>query len=368
MKKIRTITFHHAYNFGSVLQAYALQEFVRSMAEVDYQIINFYTDFQEKLYGVLNPFDCCKNMVKNAIALPYVRQLRERHEKFDEFLASECSLTERYKTLEQLEAANVEADYFISGSDQLWNVRSQDFSDAYYLPFVKCGRKCSYAASFGPLKINWAEYDKEKYARLLSEYQYISVRENGSAENIKMLLSDEAEVNVDPTLLLSEEQWRKIESDADYNDGEYILLYCLEPSKEQLAMAEAISERLKLPIVITRYNNKNDMFNRFVKRYNAGPRDFLSYIDHAKLVLTSSFHGTAFSLIYGKPFYAFNGMADNRISNILRATGQEERSIDSMADVGSVTITSPDKSKIQGIINSEIEKSRRYLEECLEIE
>jgi hypothetical protein len=151
-------------------------------------------------------------------------------------------------------------------------------------------------------------------------------------------------------------------------NGKYILLYCLEPSKEQLIMAAAISKKLKLPIVILRYNNKNDMFNTFVKKYDAGPEDFLAYIDHAALVLSSSFHGTAFSLIYHKPFYVFNGMNDNRISSMLRKTNMVDRSLNCIEDLKRVSLEKPNENEIEILLAQERASSREYLWRALDIE
>ena len=133
-------------------------------------------------------------------------------------------------------------------------------------------------------------------------------------------------------------------------------------------MAKAISKKLKLPILVTRYNNKNDMINNFVKKYNSGPLDFLSYIDNAALVLSSSFHGTAFSMIYNKPFYVFNGMKDSRISSILKIAGIEDRSIESIKDIDRVNLKSIDFSFVNEIIKNEQEKSKAYLQQALEID
>ena len=265
MKKIAVVTFHRAHNFGSVLQTYALQEYVKHLGnevgvDIEYKVIDFYTEKQEELYNVYKSGRNIRNIIKNIITCFYVKALEEKHNKFDEFITQKIHLTKRFLTENDLKKDIPDADYYISGSDQIWNVRAKDFSDIYFLDFVNRGRKISYAASFGPLKIDWNQYDKEKYAHLLNEYASVSVREDGSQENIGYLTHQECCVNVDPTLLLNCEQWRKIQSDANYNEGQYILLYCLEPSKEQLKMAKAISKKLKLPILVLRYNNKNDMF------------------------------------------------------------------------------------------------------------
>lgn len=167
--------------------------------------------------------------------------------------------------------------------------------------------------------------------------------------------------------MLSADEWRKVQSNANYKNGKYILLYCLEPSKKQLKIAKAISKKTGLPIVILRYNNKNDMFNTFVKRYDAGPQDFLSYIDNAALVLTSSFHGTAFSLIYGKPFYVLDNANDNRISSILKITDMMDRNIVDISGINKVNLSAPDTKKINSALEAEKRRSYEYLKGALDL-
>lgn len=372
MKKIATITFHRAHNFGSVLQTYALQEFIKLLSDdygekIEYQLIDLYSEKQEELYAVLKKNNSIKNLIKNIIVLPYLKELKIKHNKFISFIEKNFCLTKRYRNQKEIFIDPPKADYYISGSDQIWNVRAMDFLPSYYLNFVKSGKKISYAASFGPLKIDWNRYPMEEIAEYLKEYDYISVRENGSAENVQRLINKKCEINVDPTLLLKKEQWQVLQSDANYNNGKYILLYCLEPSKEQLEMANNISEKLNLPILILRYNNKNDMFNNYIKKYDSGPEDFLAYLDNAALVLSSSFHGTVFSIIYHKPFYVFGGMKDNRISTLLTKMEMVERSLDKLEEIERVNLLAPNHEKIEKVLNYEREKSKIYLREALEI-
>ncbi len=374
MYKIATITFHHAYNFGSVLQTYALQETIKEIAnelgkEIDYKIIDFYPVIQEELYNVFKPANSWKNIVKNIIALPYAGKLKKKNEKFEKFLTKYCNLTSRYRNADELKKKAPFADCYISGSDQIWNVRSLDFCDIYYYSFLPDGAKrISYAASLGPLKIDWKKYAAEHIKSLVEKYSFVSVRESGSKENLEAITSIECEIHIDPTLLLSANVWRKIQSKANYNNGQYILLYCLEPTKEQLDMAKAISKKLELPIIVLRYSNKNDAFNNFIKMYDSGPEDFLSYIDHAALVLSSSFHGTAFSLVYHKPFYVFHGMNDHRISEILRAVDMPERSLDSIEEISKVTLDKPNCEAIDRMLIYEQGRSKSYLKKALGID
>ncbi len=373
MTKIGTITFHGAQNFGSVLQTYALQEYIKDLyieagQECDYKVINYRTDFQKSFYSIFKSVQNPKNIIKNVVACKYYSDLKIKNQKFEDFLCNYINLTEEVSKEDELEKFSSLFDYYISGSDQIWNVRASDFESAYYLDFVKNGKKISYAASFGPLKIDWNIYGKEMYSSLLSKYSAISVREKGSQDRVRELIGCECDINVDPTFLLNKGQWKSIQSNANYNDGKYILLYCLEPSKEQLNMAKAISKKLNFPVLVTRYNNKNDMINGFVKKYDSGPLDFLSYIDNAALVLSSSFHGTAFSMIYNKPFYVFNGMEDSRISSILKIAGIEDRSIESIKDIDRVNLKSVDFSVVNRIIDLERQRSKEYLYNALNIQ
>ncbi len=373
MKTINTVTFHRAHNFGSVLQTYALQETVLKLCsdkqiDCEYRIIDLYTNVQEELYRVFKTPNSINSVVKNLIALRYSMQLKKKHEKFSRFVDDHFLLTKRYRSDEELKSDVPAADFYISGSDQIWNVRAKDFSAAYYLDFVHGKKKVSYAASLGPLQIDWARYDADNCKAALSEYSDISVREQGSLENIAAISDAVCQIHVDPTFLLGMEKWREIQSDANYQNGQYILLYCLEPTKEQLGMADVISKKLGLPIVVLRYNNKNDMVNHFVKKYDAGPEDFLAYIDHAALILSSSFHGTAFSLIYHKPFYCFHGIKDNRICNILKKTGMVNRSLEGMADTSRVTLEKPDGAAIDRVLDEERRRSAEYLRRVLEID
>lgn len=370
--KIKAITFHRAHNHGSVLQAYALQTFLIKFLDsqgidCDYEIIDFFPDVQKRLYSVFKPLSSLKNIIKNVIALKHYKALSLRHKRFDLFVKNHLSITSTYDTEKSLNENPPLADLYISGSDQIWNVRAKDFSPAYFFSFLpKEARRISFAVSFGPLEIDWNKYDIDKYVELLERYDYISTREAGSAENVRLLTGISPETHLDPTFLLTAEDWRKIQSDVNYNNGRYILLYCLEPSKQQVSMAQSISVKLDLPIVVLRYNNKNDWFNPFVKRYDSGPCDFLSYIDNAALVLSSSFHGTAFSIIYNKPFYVFDGMKDNRISAILSEIGLTERSIGSDAtNLDRIDLVAPDKVAIEQFLHKSRKVSATYLSKAL---
>lgn len=327
--KIRTITFHRAQNHGSVLQAYALQEFVRNCCketgiDCDYKIIDFIPEAQNELYAIFRKHGGVKSFVKNTINLLHYKSLAVRQRRFKQFIDDYLDTTEVYAGIDSLSSYTEMADLYISGSDQIWNVRARDSSPAYFYDFLPASAKrISYAASFGPLKIDWSKYDSVLYSQLLDKYSEISVREQGSADNIVKLTGKNPKILPDPTLLLSKEMWNNIASTEVKEAKPYILLYALEPTKTQLKLVRLISENYGLEVIALRYNNKNDWFNTFEHRYDAGPREFISYILNAELIVTTSFHGTAFSINFEKPFWVIDGLNDARIGAILKACNLE---------------------------------------------
>lgn len=376
MKKISTITFHAAHNYGSNLQAYALQEFIKSLCEknntpCDYEIINLHTRKQEELYSLFQPYNSLKNIIKNLMVFPYIKQLKIKQKRFNSFIKNELNITsKRYLSNNDLKRENFTSDYFISGSDQVWNIRSKDFDWANFLDFVNSSnsKKISYAASFGPLDINWNLYDKEKCKELLSKYDAISVRELGSFNNINYLLNKECSIHIDPTLLLNKSQWiEKLKLNED-NKGSYILFYSLEPNRETLKIVKSISKKLQLPVVITKYSNKYDYINGFIKRYDCGPKEFLDLVNGAKLIISSSFHGTVFSIIFNKPFFAINGLSDNRISTLLKNLQLEDREIrlDNITEKCLIAYDI-DFNNANQVIEDEINRSESYLLQALDL-
>ena len=364
MLKIAVITFHGAHNYGSMLQTYALQTYVEQLAkengnECKYDVLNFRTDLQKDLYKIFN-VKSIKRIIKSFMALPYYAKLKKQSLKFEDFLANQLNTTKEVNSLEELRELASTYDVIISGSDQIWNIRAKDFDFAYLLDGIKC-KKVSYAASLGPLDIDWSKYDSEHYKKLLKEYSAISLREEKSKKMVDELLGcDDTQIHIDPTLLLKKEQWRKLQSNMGEAQGKYILFYCLEPNKNHIRIARELSKKMGVPVVATKYRNKTDYFNPFIKRYDAGPKDFLSLIDNTQAVVTSSFHGTVFSLIYGKPFICIDGLKDGRISTLLKSVGAESNAVSQEDN----DINIPAIFNIQFIentINFERERSKEYL-------
>ena len=326
-RKTATITFHAAHNYGSNLQAYALQQTIQSLG-YDNEIINLRTKRQKDLYTVFTKRKGIKYIIKNLSHLVYYFPLRRSYKKFEDFINHKLVLTREYETEEELVDADLNYDVFIAGSDQIWNPIPADFDWSYYLTFVNDSTKVAYAPSFGQLASKGNEETRTRIADLLTRFDVISVREQGAADNVKQMIGLNPEIVLDPTLLLSRDKWLQLVNNKErIVKKEYIYFYTLFADKSRMDIIKRISKATGLSVVTSNFSNQYDVFNPFIKCYDAGPLDFLTLIRDAKLVVVSSYHGTVFSTLLNVPFFAIDGMSDARISSLLKIVGLEDREI-----------------------------------------
>lgn len=364
-KKVGIITFHAAHNYGSNLQAYALQKTIRNMG-VNSEIINFRTERQKDQYRPLTKRKGLKYVIKNAYFMLNYRSRKQKYEIFETFICNDLVKSEtEYGSLEQLQKTNDIYTHFISGSDQIWNTAPNDASMAYFLPFAHKSVKIAYAPSFGQTgKLK----HKDEIAGYLKSYDFLSVREQAGAQWIYDLTGMAAvPVLVDPTMLIDRDAWSALASENKI-EHEYIFFYTLFASKEMIQMVKKLSKQLHMPVVISTITNQYDIFSGFVKKTKTGPKEFLSLIKHAKLVCVSSFHGTVFSILFQKPFFAINGLSDSRIATLLQTVHMEDRAITAENFNEKLnTIFDIDFSQTDTLIQTEKEKAIAYLKEALEL-
>lgn len=371
MKKVGTVTFHASHNVGSNLQAYALQEFVKEIAKkneepIEYKIINLRTKEQRDLYNYRKTSRGIKKLAREML---FSRSLKKKEDRFEDFINHQLNLTKTYETEEELKKGKLDFDYYISGSDQLWNLTAYDFNWSYYLDFVKSGKKISYAASFGPLERFQEKNTEEKIAKLLEQYDALSVREEGSKKRVENLIKRVPDIHVDPTLLIPKEKWEAMIKDDPIIKGDYIFFYSFKMSKERVLCLKKISRRLKMPIIVMNPLIKYDIMGGFTRVYDAGPLEFLNLIKYAKLVISASFHGTVFSILLQRPFYSLNGMKDLRISNLLKLANLENRNlmVEDDLDTKLQNVFDVDFSKSKEMIKKQRSKSEEYLKKALDI-
>lgn len=261
-KKVGIITFHAAHNYGSNLQAYALQQYVSGLG-YDCEIINFRSFKQKEQYKPLTKRKGLKYIAKNAYFLITYRNRKRKYDKFEDFIENKLvKSSKEYNSLEELANANLDYDYYISGSDQIWKTTPYDADMSYFLPFVKRGKRISYAPSCGQIE---KSSNIDQIGECLRKYDNISVREENGVSLVEKLTGITPPVLIDPTFLIDRTKWLSLCSERVV-DGDYIFFYTLFATKESIEIAKRISEFLKIPVVISNISNQYEIFSGFVKK------------------------------------------------------------------------------------------------------
>lgn len=362
MKKIGIVTFHEPNNYGANLQAYALQKFIEELG-YDAKII----DYRNKTISNTNKLIKIKsgigNLIKSMMLLP---KNIARRKNFESFKKRNYILTKAYNNKAELEQDKNDFDVFISGSDQIWNTKiTKTIDDIYTLNFNSGdARKISYASSIGNGDITNGE--TKELAKRIEKYENIAVREESAKELLNKYIDKKIKVVVDPTLLLNSKQWEKIKRDTKIKE-EYILLYTIIENNKLFEIANKLSDLTGLKIVTLRRTNLKTK-NVLKNMYTSGPDQFIDLFKNATYVVTSSFHGTVFSIIFNKKFFVNYGGAENkRVDNILNICNLQERLIKSEEQLNTNIINSQiNYENVNRILEEERNKSREYLIDALE--
>ncbi len=373
-KKIGIITFHNSYNCGSMLQTYALQHIVKNDLNLPCEVIDFSNEGQRELYSVF--CKCCslKNIVKNIVIAPHQKKIRNDFLSYEEFKNKNFLLTPKsYCKMEELSDQGY--SHVITGSDQVWNITIDDADDAYFLPWVKTAKKVAYSPSFGAKDIKKYSDNPEKYREYLNNFYGLSVRENNGQRWIKELIGKEVPVLLDPTLLLSKEDYDEIASTKLKLPEKYIFYYSPGYQKDISRLVSKISKKYNLPVIA--FNSKTfhtkgmNFLSDFKLPEIENPSTYLQLIKNAELVITTSFHGTVFSSIYKKKFWTVKngGMFgdDDRVKTLIDTLHLNDRLTAIEFDDTFNYLCNVDYSKYDEIITREQEKSTKYLKEVLDI-
>lgn len=371
--KLGLITYHAAYNFGSVLQSYATQVTLERLGYpneiIDYrtksQTFWYHTDFTFK-FGLLGPL--------KMLGFNFIRKKRcERIAKFNDFINNYLKLSAcSYTNYAQFRDAETDYDILVSGSDQIWNIDCGEFAFElqesilpYFLAFSSARKRVAYASSIGHKHLNYVK----KFQPHLSKFDALSTREPGGARILRKALGREVEVVADPTWLLDKAAWQIKGTYKPDVPKKYILWYTLNTGP-RAAKSWANSIRL----LASRFDFDVYWMSPFTyvelaginRLDNAGPLDFLSYMSNASLVITDTFHGTIFPANFGVPFYSCKVFEGSRQSQILSLCDLEERIVQSPGELVDVKDYSCDFSQSARIITSLRESSIAYLKKSLD--
>ena len=362
--KIKTITCHDVYNSGASLQAYALMKYLQNNNN-EVEIIDYKPDYLSNhynLWAISNP-KYEKNFILKCIYLTLklpnriiLLKTKKRYDDFrDKYL---CITSNKYKSNEELRNNLPEADIYICGSDQIWNSKFKNGKDpAFYLDFVSEDKiRASYAASFATENID--EDIREITKERINKLNYIGVREI-SALNILENLGIKRGVQVlDPVFLLDKYHWEKLTYEVNKNE-KYIFVYDFDRNEliKEIALKIAKERNLSIYTVF-----KCDYSDKVIKRM--GPIDFISYIKNAEFVISNSFHGTAFSIIFEKQFVVVNRKEaiNTRMRDLLRILNIEDRIISECYDLNNI-IEETDYKILEKNLTKKIKLSKEYLKE-----
>ena len=317
--KIGIITMHRILNYGSVLQAYALQ---KALSKLNYEseIIDYaFPPKSKRSYWLSFKHFIYRIRFKTIFN-------RSKASYFKEFIHDNLKLSKNTYNTQSLKQAQFDYDIYMTGSDQVWNPRWTGIDTSFLLSFVKDShKKIAYGASFACKTI--PEKLKSTYTDLLSKYKHITVRERSGSFITKNLLGNEATVVCDPTLLLSPQDYHNLSKKSNIKIEEpYILVYNLgymfNPYPQINDTILKIKSLLKFKVVyIGSPLEKCD--DTCLSFENLGPCEFLWLFEHSEFVITSSFHGVAFATIFNKPLLAAvkKEDGDDRISSLLSFVG-----------------------------------------------
>ena len=365
--KVDIITMHMIHNYGSVLQTYATCEIFRRLG-LEPEIIDYYPDRLagygsfKQLYIDAKPFH--HSVIKCVlVALINWPSYKLQKRVFDPFVKKYIPLSRKYESFNELKEDPPIADIYCTGSDQVWNNfldSKKEFDKAYYLKFVSSSaniKKISYAASFG--RSNFSEDELLQIESLLSDYNAISVREESGVGVLNKTHIRNACCCLDPTFMIMKEEWLKIAE--KIKDKDYILVYKLHEDSAASEIAIKLGDFLGKKVI--------RLSTALHRRIRGGKTEllpsvgqFISYIANASLVVTDSFHATAFSINLNVPFVSVRWkMFNDRIESILNIAGLHNRLVSNIDDAKRAVATAIDYACVNQKIKIAICNSRKYL-------
>lgn len=356
MQKVKMLTFHNAENYGAMLQAYALKETLKKL-ELNPQCINYKNKHILLDYKLMRT-SSLKSFFSSLWYFPRNLKRKCAFKKFsDKYLDTNKKV---YLSKEEIEADIKDSDILVAGSDQIWNpVLTGGLSDVYTLNFKSKAKvkKVIYGASLGNEELlqRYAPDFNEK----LKTLEYISVREKSIIPLLEEVTNKKVEQVIDPTMLLNKVDWDKLITEnatLKLPFEKYILVYTLFESEEVTRIANYISKITGLKIV--HFRKYNAYTNELMSLYSKGPVDFVNAFKNAAVVVTNSFHGTVFSILFERKFYSVlpkerSGRIKDMLNNLDLASRiiNNENEVNLDEDIDYINI----KSKIETLKSKSID-------------
>lgn len=320
--KVGILTFHCAHNYGAVLQAYALQQYILSLGHT-VEIIDirpsFLSGYKRTMWrrciSLKHPIKSIKK-IKDEMKIFKLR--KKRWDGFNDFINKRLILSERCNQVPET------YDAYIVGSDQVWNLKTtKGIFYPYFCDFQFSKNNkiyASYAASMEITKLS--KYEDDIIKSKLMKFDYIGVREKGMIPVLDAI-GKPIFHTLDPTLLADKTIWNEIILPQEKRN-KYVLLYKVWNNINSRRIAHSIAEQLETDVI--ELVSWLDPSNRKNKFQASSPEEFVTLIKNAEYVITDSFHGTAFSILFSKNFYCVNvNDGQSRMQELLHSIGLENR-------------------------------------------
>ncbi len=385
IKKIGILNCGHIINFGSVLQSYAMEkivmditgrqaESIRYIQKKDiYYLIHYFPQIFDKGIAQFKMSGIKRKLYLNFFNRKLGKKCNEREKYFKRFVKKHFHLSPCYIGKKCLVREVESYDGFVLGSDQVWhpiNLGSHFYTMEWIPEHIP---KITYASSFGVSEISRRQ--QKQVGNYLNRIDKISVREQKGAEIIRGLTGRSVPVVADPTILLAEEHWKYLfETTTEKN---YILCYFLGGNRAGREYAERLKEKTKMKILTIPFMdeiNKIDFEFGDIQLFDIGPGEFLSYIYNADYIITDSFHGTVFSVLFKRQFVVFNRFAESekrstnsRIDTLLENLNLLSRRVTSSGEMDIELMDREiDYGSVSELLKIQRERSLDYLKKALE--
>ena len=368
--KVALITYHSAYNFGSILQALGTQVTIESVTGFECEIINYRMKEQKKVYSIYNKGGV-RTKIKSLAKLTKNKAWHERQNNFEKFINDYLHITKEFNEPNEVYEIYNQYSCLVCGSDQIWNKHSDELQNNswdYMYPYLGYqfeGKLISYASSIANMSDDELNYIKS----MLERFNRISAREQSGVMRLSALLDRNIEHVLDPSLLLDSTDWVSLLG-LEKNQDRYFVFYSLRRDdyfnriKDQL-QSICKKNNCKMKTIAPNVIIQNDsMYFEFCTNY--GPIEFMNSIYNADFVITDSYHGTAFSINFMKPFISIinKGGSEMRKTELLTTLGLSDRmtDCDSVIDLYNKGVSIYDYSDK---LNELRDTSRRYLDKSL---
>lgn len=326
MSRILISTMHRGDNYGSALQVYALSEILKKNGHhpivLDY--IPKRINLNNQVWGLLKQLLLPKSLGDIKGAIRGLAITLTNYRCYNTFFKREVTLTKKYYSYKEVEKANIKANVYMTGSDQVWNsTHNHGIDPVFFLKFAPAeSHKISNSASFGKEKLD--DWEKNETKKFLERYDAISVREL-SGKNIVNDLGFPCQVVLDPTFLLNKEDWKK-RSLSHHEKDKYVLIYSVEPDKQSvIQVARSIADKLNAKVFMVEWGHKPYAgVDKMISLVD--PLMIIDYFLKAEFVVASSFHGTALSINLCKQFISVAPARFNtRVKSILEIVNLPDR-------------------------------------------